>query len=415
MSHGLRENVFDVVIAGASYAGLALARALGVALDGQARIALVERRPIAEAASAPDPRAYAISAGCQRMLEGLGAWAAVSAHAQPVHGIDITDSRLEHAVRPILLSYDNHVGDGEPATWIVEAARLKPALLGVAIDIPPLTILAPSEVRAFTASDGGITLALADGGELHTHLLVACDGRMSPLREMAGIKTVAWTHDQIGIVTTVAHERPHEGRAVQHFLPGGPFAILPLPGQRSCITWTEDASLARSILKRDDAGFLAEVEQRFGHRLGALSLAGGRAGWPLEFRAARVLIARRFALAGDAARTVHPIAGQGLNLGLRDVAALAQCVAEAMRLGLDAGDITALERYARWRRFDSAVSGAAFEAINRLFSNDSTAVRIVRDVGLGLVDRLPGLKSALVSEAAGLTGEVPRLLKGEMA
>jgi 2-octaprenyl-6-methoxyphenol hydroxylase len=230
---------------------------------------------------------------------------------------------------------------------------------------------------------------------------------------MAGIKTVGWDYPQAGIVTVVAHERPHGGKAVQHFLPAGPFAILPLTGNRSCITWSENREEAERILALDDAGFLAEIDRRFGGKLGALSLTGPRQSWPLSLHLARALVASRVALVGDAAHVVHPLAGQGLNLALRDVAALAEVLADAARVGLDLGDATALARYERWRRFDSWMSAAAFDGLNRLFSNDVTLLRSAREFGLGLVDRLPGLKQMFVTEAAGLSGEVPRLLKGE--
>jgi 2-octaprenyl-6-methoxyphenol hydroxylase len=233
------------------------------------------------------------------------------------------------------------------------------------------------------------------------------------LREAAGIKIVGWGYGQTGIVTTIAHSRPHGARAVQHFLPGGPFAILPLPENRSCITWSEDAAEAQRILALDDMAFLAEVEKRVGGRLGTLELAGPRQSWPLEMHLARSYVARRFVVIGDAAHGVHPIAGQGLNLAFRDVAALTEVLADAARLGLDLGNGEVLARYERWRRFDSAVSAATFDGLNRLFSNDWTLVRAARDFGLGLVDRMPGLKAFFVREAAGLSGELPRLLKGE--
>jgi 2-octaprenyl-6-methoxyphenol hydroxylase len=274
-------------------------------------------------------------------------------------------------------------------------------------------LLGGMEIRSFSTTDTEIAIDLARGSPLAARLLIATDGRRSPLRAQAGIKVVRWPHDQIGIVARLHHERPHNGRAVQHFLPGGPFAILPMRDQRSCITWTEERVRGEAILALDDRGFLAEIEQRFGHRLGALRRDGPRASWPLEFQIAHTMIARRFALAGDAARSVHPLAGQGLNLAFRDVAALTQCLAEAMRLGLDPGDGTALEHYERWRRFDSVTSAAAFDALNGLFSNDSVLSRAARDAGLGIVDRLPGLKQAIVREAAGQTGDIPRLLRGE--
>jgi 2-octaprenyl-6-methoxyphenol hydroxylase len=266
--------------------------------------------------------------------------------------------------------------------------------------------------EGFVADEHGVTVDLADGSRLRAALLVAADGRRSRLREAAGIKMVSWSYPQTGIVVTVRHEKPHHGRAVQHFLPGGPFAILPLTGNRSCITWTEGADRAREILALDDAGFLGEVDRRFDYRLGGVALAGPRAGWPLDMHLARAIVADRFALIGDAAHGVHPIAGQGLNLGLRDVAALAEVIADAARLGLDIGSLATLERYERWRRLDSAISAAAFDALNRLFSNDVTVLRTARDFGLGLVDRMPGLKQLFVAEAAGLTGEVPKLLRG---
>lgn len=403
---------YDIVIAGGSYAGLALACALASALENQARIVILERRDLARPEPA-DPRAYALSTGSKRLLEALGVWPRIADHAQPVSAIDITDSALEHAIRPILLTYETDAI--EPVMWIIDGAVLHAALLDAVRNTASITLLGEMEVRAFSASDAQAGIELAAGQPIRARLLVATDGRRSPLRAQAGIKLVRWSHEQIGIVTRVHHERPHNGRAVQHFLPGGPFAILPMRDQRSCITWTEERVRGEAILKLDDAGFLAEIEKRFGHRLGALQLDGPRASWPLEFQIARSMIARRFVLAGDAARSVHPLAGQGLNLAFRDVAALTQCLAEAMRLGLDPGDGTALERYERWRRFDSVTSAAAFDALNGIFSNASVLGRAARDAGLGIVDRLPGLKRALVSEAAGQAGDAPRLLRGERA
>ena len=286
------------------------------------------------------------------------------------------------------------------------------ALDAAARATPALTFIAGSAV-GFEADEHQATVSLGDGRQLSASLAVAAEGRRSAIREAAGIKLVSWDYQQTGIVTTVSHERPHDGRAVQHFLPSGPFAILPLTGNRSCITWSEAAPEARRILALDDAAFLAQVEKRFGGKLGPLSLAGKRASWPLSMHLARSFIAARLALIGDTAHGVHPIAGQGLNLGLRDVAALAEVLTEAMRVGLDPGNAETLRQYERWRRFDSTLSTFAFDGLNRLFSNDWTVVRAARDVGLGIVDRLPFVKRMLVSEAAGMTGDLPRLLKGE--
>ena len=399
----------DIVIGGGGLTGLVLARALATALGSDARIAVID--PDATGVRA-DPRSYALSAGSRRLLEAIGIWPAIAGDAQPVSGIDITDSALTDAIRPILLSYDTAVDDGEPGMWIVPASVIHSASVAAVANLEGVTLIRAAALDL--ASDtAGSTVSLADGGSARAGLVVACDGRQSPLRDAAGIKTVNWRYAQTGIVTTVRHERPHGGRAIQHFLPGGPFAILPLTGDRSCVTWTEEEDEAQRLLALDDAGFLAALEQRFGHRLGVLELAGPRAGWPLAMHLSRELIAPRFALVGDAVRGVHPIAGQGFNLGLRDVAALSECIVDAVRVGLDVGDATALERYARWRRFDGAASAAAFSALNALFSQDNALLRSVRDAGLGVVDRMPALKRLLVSEASGLSGEVPRLMRDE--
>jgi 2-octaprenyl-6-methoxyphenol hydroxylase len=398
----------DVVIAGAGIAGLALACALADALGADAGIVLVERR---HPRAPQDVRALALSTASMSLIEALGAREAIAAEAQPVTTIDITDSRLDDALRPILVSYDNTI-DGAPATYIVEHDKLLEALRCAVRRRPQITVLCGQGVDGFLADEHAVTTRLAGGALLRSSLLVAADGRQSPLRDAAGIKIVHWSYAQLGIVATVRHANPHGGRAVQHFLPSGPFAILPLTAGRSCVTWTEERDKARAILALDAQGFLAQIEKRFDYRLGAVSLAGGRGAWPLDMHLARALVGPRLALIGDAAHAVHPIAGQGLNLGLRDVAALAEVVADAARLGLDFGMATVLERYERWRRLDAALSAAAFDALNRLFSNESTLLRTARGLGLGLVERTPALKQFFVAEAAGLTGAVPKLLRG---
>ena len=402
----------DVVIAGGGTAGLALACALADALGEDARIAVADRAPLG-AASPGDARAFALAAGSKRMLSTLGVWSAIAEHAQPVTAIDITDSSLHDAFRPVLVSYDNTVDDGEPATYIVEHGRLHEALLAAVGRRPSVVLLGNTPAEGFAADEHGVTAHFSGRAPLRAALLVAADGGKSQLRGAAGIGIVRWSYPQTGIVSIVRHEKPHQGRAVQHFLPGGPFAILPMTGNRSCITWTEEADRAREVLALDDAGFLAEIQTRFDYRLGAVELAGPRGSWPLDMHLARAMVANRFALVGDAAHGVHPIAGQGLNLGLRDVAALCEVIADAARLGLDIGSPATLERYERWRRLDSALSAATFDALNRLFSNDSTVLRTARDFGLGLVERMPALKQLFVAEAAGLTGEVPKLLRGQ--
>ena len=412
---------YDVVISGASFAGLALARALVTAFGDEIRIAIVDLKPprIAPPSATDDARAFALSAGARRMLQTLGIWEDLAPVSQPVTEIQITDSSLDAGVRPILLTYDNHLEPGEAAaaretaSHIVPASALERALSAAVASTASIDVIAPAGIAHFTDNGASISVTLDDGRELTAQLLVGAEGRRSPSRDRARIKTVGWEHGQTAIVTTIAHERPHEGRAIQHFLPAGPFAILPLPDNRACLTWTEDATEAQRILALDDAGFLAEVETRVAGRLGTLALAGPRQSWPLATHLTRAYVAPRFALVGDAAHGVHPIAGQGVNLAFRDVAALAEIVADSLRLGLDPGSLEALGRYERWRRFDSAMSAAAFDGLNRLFSNDWLLLRAARDFGLGLVDRLPEVKHRLVTEAAGLTGDLPRLFKAE--
>jgi len=407
---------FDIVISGASFAGLALARAIRSALCEDVRIALIDRATRAPEAR-PDARAFALSAGSRHMLEALGVWSALERDAEPVRTIEITDSSLDAGIRPVLMTYDNSVAkhdDGnEAASHIVPAPALERALWSGLEPGTGITQIAPAEIADFEGDGPAMRIALEDGRHLAAPLLVCAEGRRAPTRDKAGIKIVAQRYAQTAIVTTIAHERPHLGRAIQHFLPAGPFAILPLPGNRSCLTWTEGAAEADRILARDDTGFLDEVEKRVAGRLGQVTLDGPRQSWPLEMHLARAYVAPRFALVGDAAHGVHPIAGQGVNLAFRDAAALAEIVVDALRLGLDPGSLEGLGRYQRWRRFDSAASAAAFDGLNRLFSNDRLLLRALRDAGLGLVDRMPGLKQRLVAEAAGLTGHLPRLFRAE--
>ena len=265
----------------------------------------------------------------------------------------------------------------------------------------------------FAAAPEGIRVECGDGNTLSARLLVAADGARSTIRSGAGIATHGWTYRQSAIVINVEHERDHHGRAEEHFLPAGPFAILPLKGRRASIVWTETTAEAERIMALPDDVFHAELEQRFKLHLGDIKAVGKRRAHPLEFFVARSFVAERIALVGDAAHLIHPIAGQGLNMGLKDVAALAEVIVDAARLGLDPGSPDILERYQRWRRFDTMAMGVATDGLNRLFSNRSDILRFARDVGLGLVDRLPGLKRLFIREAAGLVGEVPKLLRGE--
>lgn len=407
---------YDLIIGGGSFVGLALALGLAKSAPGAFRIAVVERMAPAEArAGLFDGRSVALTAAAKRMLEALGLWHRIAADAQPVLSIDITDSKLEIPIRSVLLNFDAVSDKDGPTAYIVENAMLRRALYEAAEPLHDIAILAPETIVKIEIGEASARASLGGGRVLTGSLLVAADGQRSALREMAGFKIVEWTSDQVAITGTIAHEKPHEGRAAQHFLPSGPFAVLPMTGNRSSIVWTERVGEARRVMALGEAGIIAEIEKRMGWRLGALSLAGKLASYPLTMTLARGFVKPRIALAGDAAHGLHWIAGQGLNHGLKDAAALAEVLADAARLGLDPGDLTVLERYERWRRFDSATSAMTAAALNRLFANDIAPLRMARQFGLGVVDRLPGLKSFFKREAAGLTGELPKLLRGELA
>ncbi|HZP07932.1 MAG TPA: FAD-dependent monooxygenase [Methyloceanibacter sp.] len=410
---------YDVAIAGGGFTGRALALALASLAPKGFGIALVDAEkphagpPPNGAPPKQDARALALSAATKNLLSVLGVWPALEGGAQPINSIEITDSPLHAELRPHFLGFEDVLNADEPGAYLVEYGPLYRALEDAVAQSGAIDIFAPDTVADYAADAFSVTAKLASGGALTARLLVAADGRNSKLRERAGIKCVSWSYPQVGIVTTVAHTRPHHGRAVQHFLPAGPFAMLPLTGNRSSIVWTEEKERGAEIMALDEAGFIAELARRFGAKLGELKLAGPRQSFPLALQIARAFIADRLALIGDAAHVVHPLAGQGLNIGMRDVAALAEVIVEDTRLGLDVGSPVGLERYQRWRRFDSAFSAAVMDGLNRLFSNDAAPLRVLRDLGLGLVDRAPAVKRFLVREAAGITGSVPRLLMGE--
>ncbi|MGH6736530.1 MAG: FAD-dependent monooxygenase [Methyloceanibacter sp.] len=403
----------DLIIAGGGFVGGILALTLAKLAPTGLRVALVDGAAGKSGVPAPkDPRGLALSAASKSVLEAVGLWSLLAPHAEPIRAIEITDSPLHADLRPHFLGFDEEMRSGEPRAYLVEAGDLLRVVSdAVAGDTSIETI--PDSANDYETDAFCVRAKFLSGGTLEGRLLVAADGKRSRLRDGAGIKCVGWSYPQVGIVTTVVHERPHHGRAMQHFLPAGPFAILPLRGNRCSIVWTEEKERGRALMEASEEEFTAELSRRFGHRLGAISLEGPRQSFPLEFQIARSFIADRLVLIGDAAHVVHPLAGQGLNIGLRDVAALAETIVETVRLGLDIGASPTLERYQRWRRFDSAFSATVMDGLNQLFSNDNRPLRAIRDLGLGLVDRTPPLKRFLVSEAAGSTGAVPRLLKGE--
>ncbi len=402
--------MLDLLIVGGGYVGLSVAVAVKQAAP-HLSVEVIEAAP--ENAWKKDPRASAIIAAATKMLEVFGIWDRIEPEAQPITKMIVTDSKTSDPVRPVFLTFDGAVEEGRPFAHMIPNVAMVGALREVC-EASGIRIRHGVRATGFRNLGPAAELTLSDGSVLSTRLVVACDGVRSKLRDMAGIKTVTWDYGQSGIVTTVEHERPHEGCAEEHFLPSGPFAILPLKGNRSSLVWTERTADADRLVASDDLVFEEELERRFGHKLGPIRATGDRRAFPLGLTLARAFVAPRIALAGDAAHGIHPISGQGLNLGFKDVAALAETIVEADRLGLDIGDLNVLERYQTWRRFDTFRMGVTTDVLNRLFSNDFTPLRVMRDVGLGLVDRLPGLKSYFIREAAGTgDGGRPKLLAGE--
>jgi len=397
----------DVLVIGGGLVGGPLACALA---DAGLTVALLDGEvPDATLAPTFDGRASAVALAPQKMLAAIGLWPDIEPWAAPIKHIRVSDG-----ASPLFLHYDHReVGDG-PFGWIVENRALRQAILkGLARHAGRVTFLAPVKMTKLVRNPGDVVATLADGRTVRARVAVAADGRGSPVREGAGIAVTRWSYDQTAIVCTVAHSLPHGDAAQEHFLPAGPFAILPLTGQRSSVVWTEKAHLAPAILAQEAASFQRELESRFGDYLGELTLEGPRFSYPLALQFAHSYTAHRLAIIGDAAHGMHPVAGQGMNMGLRDVAALAELLVEARRLGQDLGDAQLLARYGRWRRFDNLLMLGLTDGLVRLFSNDIAPVKLARDVGMAAVNRVPPLKRFFMRHAMGLVGELPKLLRGE--
>ncbi|MGH6793527.1 MAG: FAD-dependent monooxygenase, partial [Methyloceanibacter sp.] len=338
----MQDRSYDVAIAGGGFVGRTLALALVRLAPQGFRIVLVDAEP--PDSGIADARASALSAATKNLLSVLGLWERLDAEAQPILAIEITDSPLNAGLRPHLLGFDDEMREGEPGAYMIENSDLQRALATAVAGHSAIDIFAAESIADFTSDAFRSVAKLASGDRIEAPLLVGADGKRSRLRDHAGIKCVGWSYPQLGIVTTVAHSKPHEGRAVQHFLPAGPFAVLPLKGNRSSIVWTEGKERGEAIMAAGEADFLAELTARFGHRLGKIALTGPRQSFPLDFQVARSFVADRLVLVGDAAHVVHPLAGQGLNIGMRDVAALTETIVDATRLGLDIGASIQLER-----------------------------------------------------------------------
>ena len=402
----MADTRYDVAIVGGGPVGLSMALALVQSLKGL-KVAILDRRPFTVPV---DHRASALAAGVRRSFEQLGVWAAMAPEAEPVRLMKITDSGTGDISRPLFLSFAGDVAPGEPYAHLVPNRASVAALL-TALD-GRVEMLAPVEVTGFSGAGAAGQLTLADGRTISAPLVIAADGARSALRDMAGIKTFGHAYQQSGIVTTISHELPHEGTAYEHFRPAGPFASLPLTGNRSSLVWTETPAEAARIKALSPEAAALEIEAAMGAALGTVTVEEPIQVFPLHLQLARSVVAERMALIGDAAHVVHPIAGQGLNLGLKDVAALAEVAIEALRLGMDPGAADVLARYQSWRRMDTALMAMVTDGMNRLFSNDIASVRAARDLGLGVVDRLGPVKDFLISRAAGVERSGPRLLRG---
>jgi len=404
----MNDNEFEnaeVLIVGGGLVGLGLAAALGTA--GVATIVIDRQDPAAMLDQGFDGRVSALAWANWRMLDSIGVWPLLS-EAEP-----ILDIRVSDGPSLLFLHYDHRALGSDPFGYMVENRLHRQALYQRLDGLESVRLLAPAGLSDLRRGDDDVEARLDDGRRLKARLAVAADGPNSALRQAAGIRSVGWDYKQTGIVCTVGHTSPHLGVAQERFLPAGPFAILPMTGNRSSLVWTERAALAPALLQAPEAAFMEELSARFGDYLGQLELVGPRFGYPLTLGLAERYVDRRLALIGDAAHRVHPIAGQGLNLGLRDVAALAEVIVDRLRLGLDPGDATALARYQRWRRFDSLVMAAVTDSLNRLFSNDIAPVRLARDLGLAAVNKIDPLKRLFMRHARGSAGDLPRLLAGE--
>lgn len=403
----------DVVISGGGMVGLTLGLALA---QGGLKTLVVDVAPPAKLlAPTFDGRVSALAYASVRMLTALGVWDDLLPHAQPIREILVTDGQAGKPASPFSLHFDAQEVGADSLGHIAENRHIRTALYAAVERCPNLELAAPASVKGLSVESGAATVRLADGNEIRAALVIAAEGRESSLRSQVGVQVIGWSYPQTGIVATVEHEKPHNGVAYEHFLPSGPFAILPMTGNRSSLVWTEDKRRAPALLALDEEGFNAELAHRFGDHLGKTKSAGPRWSYPLSFHLARDYVRPRFALAGDCAHGIHPIAGQGLNLGLKDAAALAEVLLDAARLGRDIGALDTLKRYERWRRFDSFALAASTDALNRLFSNDIAPLRHLRDLGLGVVDAIGPARRFFMRHAGGDIGKLPRLMKGEAA
>lgn len=400
----------DIIIVGGGLNGPALALALA---DGGFSVTIIDALPArSRDQEGFDGRGYALALASQHLLAAIGVWPQVAENSQPINEVKITDGRAGEGPSGWMLHFDSRELAEGPMGFMVEDRYLSRALQGAVQKHPRITQINGETVVEQQAGPASVTVTTASGKTLTGSILIGSDGRASGTARRAGIRRVGHDYGQTALVCAIEHELPHHGIAHQFFMPPGPLAILPLPGNRSSIVWSETTAEAARINALPEDEYLDILRPRFGSFLGQIRLAGTRFTYPLSLTLAEHFIAPRLALIGDAAHGVHPIAGQGLNLGLRDVGALAEVLILARRRGEDIGAPDVLERYQRWRQFDTTVMALATDAFNKLFSNDNSLLRLGRDMGLGVVNALPSLRKRFIREAAGLSGDVPKLLQG---
>jgi 2-octaprenyl-6-methoxyphenol hydroxylase len=403
------DTTFDIIITGGGLNGATMA--LGVAKLGMRVLVIDALLDQTQMSQDFDGRSYAMALTSVRLMRALGLWEQIAETSQPMLDIKVFDGAVGAKPSNFFLHFDHNEIEEGPMGHMVEDRHLRPVLQSELASNPRITYLSGTKVIGQHVDDRNIKITTDTGASYHARLLIGADGRTSQTAQRASIKRTGWRYQQTALVCAIEHDRPHNGVAYQYFMPAGPLAILPLAGNRSSIVWSETPENAAAIMALDDADYLDILRPRFGSFLGDIRLAGRRFSYPLGLTMANEFIAPRVALIGDAAHGMHPIAGQGLNAGLRDIAALCDVLQSAQNRGEDFASVAVLERYQEWRRFDNHTLALATDSFNKLFSNDNPVLRLGRDIGMGLVNAFPKLRRDFIREAAGLSGELPRWMK----